>query len=84
MAYTREYPNNITPLGSKTKECLTNGDLVGVAIACEYGGTVAIPSSYTSTSGGHGHSISISYSGGNAAFDNRPSFYTLAFVKKIK
>ena len=27
MAYTREYPNNITPLGSKTKECLTNDDL---------------------------------------------------------
>ena len=27
MAYTREYPNNITPLGSKTKECLVNDDL---------------------------------------------------------
>lgn len=44
------------------------------------------PTWNTSTDGDHSHSIgvSIGYSGGNTAFDNRPSFYTLAFVKKIK
>ena len=44
------------------------------------------PTFNTSTDGAHSHNIgvSIGYSGGNAAFDNRPSFYTLAFVKKIK
>ena len=158
MAYTREYPNNITPLGSKTKECLTNDDLELKRILnlfSEIGGglklfgskrqcvlygatnssgnpsyltanglTIAIDGStkpiilsfangfsttegtadildtianpgtgassiYTSSNpviatGNHSHNISVGYSGGNAAFDNRPSFYTLAFVKKIK
>ena len=49
-----------------------------------YNGTQEMANSSTGAAGAHSHNISIGYSGGNAAFDNRPAFYTLAFVKKIK
>lgn len=50
----------------------------------EYRGILEMANSSTGSAGAHSHNISIGYSGGNAAFDNRPAFYTLAFVKKIK
>ena len=50
----------------------------------EYNGVREMANLRTGVAGAHSHNISVGYSGGNAAFDNRPSFYTLAFVKKIK
>ena len=50
----------------------------------EYNGVIGMGNSSTGAAGAHSHNISVGYSGGNAAFDNRPEFYTLAFVKKIK